>query len=164
MLDVTDLSNVHPLSDWQPHGWPCCKNVNSVHVPECWISRSMVGLMFGRRAGLRVGPLLDSTKHHKRPPAPLYKSAWTRDLRQCVFACSRAINVGTLPQGYVRNVPLPRIPLQQSTNTTSSNQVHTISDYYKVPHGAPSYDTPRSIVENAAYAFSPAWHAIAINT
>jgi hypothetical protein len=69
--------------------------------------------------------------------------------------------VGTLPQGYVRNVPLPRIPLQQST---SSNQIHTIPDYYEVSHGVPPYDTTRSIVENAAYAFSPAWHAIAINT
>jgi hypothetical protein len=72
-----------------------------------------------------------------------------------------AKSVGTLPQGYVRNVPLPRIPLRQST---SSDQIHTIPDYYEVPHGVPPYDTPRSIVENAAYAFSPAWHAIAINT
>ena len=31
--------------------------------------------------------------------------------------------VGTLPQGYVRNVPLPRIPLQQSTR---SNQIHNL--------------------------------------
>jgi hypothetical protein len=69
--------------------------------------------------------------------------------------------VGTLPQGYVRNVPLPRIPLRQST---SSNQIHMIPDYCKVPHGVPPYDTAHSIVENAAYAFSPAWHAIAINT
>ena len=70
--------------------------------------------------------------------------------------------VGTLPQGYIRNVPLPRIPLQQST--TSSNQIHTIPDYYEVPHGVPPYDTAHSIVKNAAYAYSPAWHAIAINT
>jgi len=69
--------------------------------------------------------------------------------------------VGTLPQGYVRNVPLPRIPLRQST---SSNQMHMIPDYYEVPHGVPPYNTSRSIVENAAYAFSPAWHAIAIYT
>jgi len=75
-----------------------------------------------------------------------------------------ALCVGTLPQGYVCNVPLPRIPLRQSTSTTSSNQVHTIPDYYQVPYGVPPYDTPRSIVENAAYAFSPAWHTIAINT
>ena len=59
------------------------------------------------------------------------------------------------PQGYVRNV------LRQST---SSNQRHMIPDYYEVPFGVPPYDTPHSIVENAAYAFSPAWHAIAINT
>ncbi len=73
--------------------------------------------------------------------------------------------VGTLPQGYVRNAPLPRIPLQQSTSTpTSSNQIHTVSDYYEVPQGVPPYGTPRSIVENAAYAFSPAWYAIFINT
>ena len=39
-----------------------------------------------------------------------------------------------------------------------------IPDYYEVPHGVPPYNTSHSIVENAAYAFSPAWHAIAINT
>jgi hypothetical protein len=77
--------------------------------------------------------------------------------------------VGTLPQGYVRNVPLPRIPLRQSashlvTEPVTSNQIHMIPDYYEVPHGVPPYDTSRSIVENAAYAFSPAWHTIAINT
>ena len=49
------------------------------------------------------------------------------------------------PQGYVRNV------LRQST---SSNQRHMIPDYYEVPFGVPPYDTPHSIVENAAYAFS----------
>jgi hypothetical protein len=35
--------------------------------------------------------------------------------------------VGTLPAGYVRNVPLPPVPLSQSTQ---SHQVHTIPDYY----------------------------------
>jgi len=39
-----------------------------------------------------------------------------------------------------------------------------IPDYYEVPHGVPPYDTAHSIVDNAAYAYSPAWHAIAINT
>jgi len=68
-------------------------------------------------------------------------------------------SVGNLPQGYMCNVPLPRIPLRQST---SSNQTHMIPDYYKVPYGVPPYNTHHSIVENAAYAFSPAWHAIAI--
>jgi hypothetical protein len=69
--------------------------------------------------------------------------------------------VGTLPEGYVRNVPLPRVPVRQST---PPHQVHTILDYYEVLYGVPTYDTPCSIVESAAYAFSPAWQAIAINT
>ena len=81
--------------------------------------------------------------------------------KQLTAVKSAVAHVGNLPQGYVRNVPLPRIPLRQST---SSNQVHMIPDYYEVPHGVPPYDTHRSIVENAAYAYSPAWHAIAINT
>jgi hypothetical protein len=68
---------------------------------------------------------------------------------------------GTLPKGYVRNVPLPRVSLQQSP---TSQVQHTIPDYYKLPYVAPTYTSPRSIVESAAYAFSPAWHAIAINT
>ena len=71
------------------------------------------------------------------------------------------VNVGTLPQGCVHNVTLPRIPLQQST---SSNEIHMIPDYYKVTHGVPPYNTSHMIVKNAAYVFSPAWHAIAINT
>jgi hypothetical protein len=69
--------------------------------------------------------------------------------------------VGTLSQGYVCNVPLPRVPQRQ--NTTRS-QVYTIPDYYKVPYAVPTYTTPCSIVEIAAYAFPQAWHAIAINT
>jgi hypothetical protein len=68
--------------------------------------------------------------------------------------------VGTLPQGCVRNVPLPRVPQRQST---TRSQVHTIPDYYNVLYVVPTYTTPCSIVESAAYAFSPAWHAIVIN-
>jgi hypothetical protein len=71
-------------------------------------------------------------------------------------------NVGTLPQGYIRNVPLPRVPREQSAK--SRLQVTTIPDYYEAPYVVPTYVSPRSIVESAAYAFSPAWHAIAINT
>ncbi len=69
--------------------------------------------------------------------------------------------VGNLPNGYVRNIPLPRVPLCQSAQ---SHPVHTIPDYYGMQYVVPMYVTPRSLVENAAYAFSPAWHAIAINT
>jgi hypothetical protein len=68
--------------------------------------------------------------------------------------------VGTLPQGYIHNAPLPRFPLRQSP----TSQIHTIPDYYNLPYLVPTYATPRSIVENAAYAFSPTWQAIAINT
>ncbi len=70
-------------------------------------------------------------------------------------------SVGTLPKGYVRNVPLPRVP---TTQRARSHQSTTVPDYYKDPYLIPTYDLPRSIVEGAAYAFSPAWHAIAINT
>jgi len=69
--------------------------------------------------------------------------------------------VGTLPQGYIRNTPLPRVPSGQSAK--SHTQVTTILDYYETPYVVP-YDSPRSLVESAAYAFSPAWHAIALNT
>ncbi len=69
--------------------------------------------------------------------------------------------VGTLPQVYVHNVTLPRVPQRQST---TRSQVYTIPDYYKVPYVVPTYTTPRSIVESTAYVFSPAWHDIAINT
>ena len=70
-------------------------------------------------------------------------------------------NVGTLPEGYVRNVPISRVPVHQSA---PPHQVHTIPGYYDVPYGVPTYDTPRSIVESAAYANSPAWQTIATNT
>ena len=69
--------------------------------------------------------------------------------------------IGTLPKGYVHNVPLPRVPVSQST---MSHQVHTIPDYYNVSDRVPTYDTPCSLAESVAYAFSPAWHTIAINT
>jgi hypothetical protein len=68
--------------------------------------------------------------------------------------------VGTLPQGYIRNVPLPRVPIQQSP----TSQIHTIPDYYNLPYVVPTYATPRSIVENTACVFSLAWQAIAIYT
>jgi hypothetical protein len=69
--------------------------------------------------------------------------------------------VGTLPEGYVHNVPLPQVPKIQRAH---SYQVNKIPDYYKALYIIPTYETTRSIVESAAYAFSPAWHAIAINT
>ncbi len=68
--------------------------------------------------------------------------------------------VGTLPEGYIRNIPLPRVPQGQ---TAQSHQATKIPDYYKYTYVVPTYDSPHSIGEKAAFAFSPAWHALAIN-
>ncbi len=72
-----------------------------------------------------------------------------------------SMHVGPLSKDYVRNVPLPRVPVSQRTRI---RQVQKIPAYYDGPYRVPSYNTHRSIVESAAYAFSPAWQAIAINT
>jgi hypothetical protein len=48
-------------------------------------------------------------------------------------------------------------------SSETRHQVHTIPDYYKGTYIVPTYISPRSIVERAAFALSPAWHAIAIN-
>jgi hypothetical protein len=90
--------------------------------------------------------------HEVNSPLVLPRASRPSTLKGCV---------GTLPKGYVRNVPLPRVPLCQSA---MAHQVHTVPDYYDDPYGVPTYGIPRSIVERAACAFSPAWHAIAINT
>ncbi len=90
--------------------------------------------------------------HEKNLPLVLHRATRPSTLKGCV---------GTLPQGYIRNVPISRVPLRQSTATS---QVHMIPDYYELPYVVPTYTTPHSIVKNAAYAFSPAWHAIDVNT
>ncbi len=65
---------------------------------------------------------------------------------------------------------IPDMPITDSVTLGNGSryivhsQVHTIPDYYETPYVVPTYVSPRSIVESAAYAFSPAWHAIAINT
>ena len=68
--------------------------------------------------------------------------------------------VGTLPEGYIHNIPLSRVPQGQSAQ---SHQATKIPDYYKDTHVVPTYNSPCSIGEKAAFAFSPAWHAFAIN-
>jgi hypothetical protein len=68
--------------------------------------------------------------------------------------------VGTLPEGYVRNVPLSRVPRVQ---TTQSHQATKIPDYYKDICVVPTYNSPCSKVERAVFAFSPAWQALDIN-
>jgi hypothetical protein len=90
--------------------------------------------------------------HEENLPLVLSRTTRPSSLKGCVR---------TLPEGYVHNVPLPRVSKIQRAR---SHQVNKISDYYKAPCIIPMYETTRSIVESAAYAFSPAWHAIAINT
>ncbi len=59
--------------------------------------------------------------------------------------------VGTLPEGYICNVPLPRVSILQSTSSETRHQVHTIPDYYKGTYVVPMYNSPRSIVERASF-------------
>jgi hypothetical protein len=65
--------------------------------------------------------------HRKNPPSILPQASRPSTLKGCV---------GTLPQGYVCNIPLPRVPQRQST---TRSQVHTIPDYYKVPYVVSTY-------------------------
>jgi hypothetical protein len=91
--------------------------------------------------------------HTKKSPLVLPQATRPCTLKGCAV---------TLAEGYICNVPLPRVPPIQSAK--SQVQVHTIPDYYKAKYKVPAYNSPSSIVESAAYEFSPAWHAIAINT
>ena len=84
--------------------------------------------------------------HEVNSPLVLPRASRPSTLKGCV---------GNLPQGYVCNIPLPRIPLRQSTNR---NQVHKIPNYYKVPYGVPPYNTPHSIVENTATSMARYCH------
>jgi hypothetical protein len=90
--------------------------------------------------------------HKVNSPLVLPRASRPSTLKGCV---------GTLPKGYVCNVPLPKVPVCQSA---PAHQVQAIPDYYDDPYGVPTYSIPRIIVERVAYVFSPAWHAIAINT
>jgi hypothetical protein len=94
-------------------------------------------------------------QHEEHSPLVLPRATPPSTLKGCV---------GTLPKWYIRNVPLPRVPiLLQSTSSETRHQVHTIPDYYEGTYVVPMYNSPRSIVKRAAFAFSPAWHDIAIN-
>jgi hypothetical protein len=73
------------------------------------------------------------------------------------------ICVRTLPEGYIPNVPLPRVPILQSNRPKTRHQIHTKSDYHKSSYVGPTYGSPCSIIKRAAFVFSPAWHAIATN-
>ncbi len=51
-MDVSDVSHLHPLTDWQPHGGPGSSDVNGVHIPECWMIHAVVGSHVGERGYL----------------------------------------------------------------------------------------------------------------
>ncbi len=85
--------------------------------------------------------------HHDNSPLVLPRASKPSSLKGCV---------GTLPEGYVRNIPLPRVPKIQRAR---SHQVTKIPDYYKDSYAVPKYDITRKLVGSSAYAFSPAWHA-----
>jgi hypothetical protein len=90
--------------------------------------------------------------HQENSPLVLSRASKPSSLKGCV---------GTLPKGYIRNVPLPRVPESQRAEC---HQVLKIPDYYEDSYVGPTYNTTCRLVESAAYVFSPAWHAIAINT
>ena len=92
-------------------------------------------------------------QHEEHTPLVLPRATLASTLKGCV---------GTLPKGYIRNVPLTRVLILQSISSETRHQVHMIPDYYKGTYIVPTYNSPHSIVERAAFAFSPAWHAVAI--
>jgi hypothetical protein len=71
--------------------------------------------------------------------------------------------VGNLPKGYIRNVPLPRVPREQSTRQSRvlpDRIPHYSEDTYMIP----TYKGTCRIGERIAKANSPPWQPIAINT
>ncbi len=64
---------------------------------------------------------------------------------------SIAAGVGNLPKGYIRNVPLPRVPRDQSTFQSRVPPVrHTLPRYYKDTHAIPMYSDTYRIGERVA--------------
>jgi hypothetical protein len=67
--------------------------------------------------------------------------------------------VGNLPKGYIRNVPLPRVPREQSTRQ-SRVPPNRIPHYYENTYANPMYKGTCRIRER----ISPPWQPNAINT
>jgi hypothetical protein len=67
--------------------------------------------------------------------------------------------VGNLPKGHIRNVPLPRVPQEQSTRQ-SRVLPNTIPHYYENTYTNPMYKDTCRIGER----ISPPWQPNAINT
>ncbi len=71
---------------------------------------------------------------------------------------------GNLPKGFIRNVPLPQVPRDQSTFQSRVPHVHTIPHYYEDTYRIPMYKDTCRIGERLATANSPRWQSLAINT
>jgi hypothetical protein len=93
--------------------------------------------------------------HEINPPLVLPRAARPSTLKGCV---------GNLPEGYIRNVPLPRVPRDQSTFQSRVPHVRAIPVYNEETHVIPTYNSTCRIGERVATANSPQWQPIAINT
>ncbi len=63
--------------------------------------------------------------------------------------------VGNLPEGYIWNVPLPRIPWNQSTVQSRVPPIHTLPVYYKKTHIIFMYNSTCRIGERVAQQTLP---------
>jgi hypothetical protein len=75
----------------------------------------------------------------------------------CAWLVGRAMRpstlkgcVGNLPKGYIRNVPLPRVPWDQSTFQSRVPPVHALPVYYEGTHAIPTYNSTCWIGERVA--------------
>jgi hypothetical protein len=89
-------------------------------------------------------------------------SLWTTRETACGICTWRTV-VGNLPKGYIRNVPLPRVPREQSTRQ-SQVLPDTIPHYSEDTYMIPMYKGTCRIGERIAKADSPPWQPIATNT
>jgi hypothetical protein len=93
--------------------------------------------------------------HEINSPMELPRAKTPSTLKGCV---------GNLPEGYIHDVPLPRVPQDQSTFQSRVPPVHTIPGYYKDMYVIPMYNGTCRIGERVALANSSRWQPLAINT
>jgi hypothetical protein len=79
--------------------------------------------------------------HEINSPLVLPRAARPSTLKGCV---------GNLPKGYIRNVPLPRVPRDQSTFLSRVPHVHALPVYYKGTHVIPTCNSTCRIGERVA--------------
>ncbi len=92
--------------------------------------------------------------HEGNSPLVLPRATRPSTLKGCV---------GNLPKGYIRNVPLPRVPQGQSTRQ-SQVLPNKIPHYYEDAYASSTYKDTCRIEERVATANSPQWQPITINT